>query len=396
MSIECPWAEHHITVSATGNIATCCMSVPVIDIGSGQPYNIRTHTVSQAFNSKEFNSIRENLRNGIKDKNCESCWREEATSDRSLRLDTIPKYQEVFKSGKTSGLITVQLDLSNQCNLKCRTCNHSDSSMWVKEHYDVYERDKGISLIEFQKTSNTTLHKDHEFLQDLKVNVIPNLAVVRFQGGEPFLIKQQWAIVDSIIEAGKAKDILLSYHTNGTIWNQEIADKLAKFGEVNLCLSIDDIQHRFEYLRHPGKWDQVEHNIKTIIEWCAESSDTRDVLINSVVTPYNLYTIHDLLDYFISMNVPVKLHSTNFPKHFSIANIPNALKSAFLEKLQSHSFPDPYQEEIDNLITVMMNADDPTEWTTFLKTTLLHDNYRNENYQTVFPEFADIVNRYDK
>lgn len=396
MSIACPWADHHVTVSSTGNISTCCASVPVIDKGSGQPYNIKTHTISEAYNSEEFNSIRQNLHNGIKDKNCDYCWRLEDTNERSLRLDTIDAYREVYNSGKTSGLLTVQLDLSNQCNLKCRICNSSDSSMWIKEQYDLYERHTGISLINFQKTFNTTLHREREFLEDLKDNVIPNLVVLRFQGGEPFLMKQQWAIVDSVIELGLAKDILLSYHTNGTIWNADIAEKLSKFGEVNLCLSIDDIGDRFEYLRHPAKWTEVENNITSIIQWCAESSDNRDVLINCVVTPYNLYTIHELLDYFIVRDVPVKLHPTDFPNHFSISNIPTSLKNVFLEQLRSKTFPEQYQCEVDNVISMLLNTDNTQAWELFLKTTAIHDTYRNEDYQKTFPEFFKIINSHVK
>lgn len=396
MSITCPWADHHITVSSSGTISTCCMSVPVIDSRSGQPYNIKTHTISQAFNSLEFDSIRTNLRNNVKDNNCDSCWKVEEAGNRSLRMDTTDKYRDFFKSKNMSGLLTAQFDLSNQCNLKCRTCNSGDSSMWITEQYDLYERDKGISLNDFQKTFNITLHKEHEFLEDLKINVIPNLSALTFQGGEPFLMKQQWNIIDSIIDAGVAQNITLGYHTNGTIWNDVIAGKLSKFYQVKLCLSIDDIGERFEFLRHPAKWQEVENNINSIIRWYTDNSETRSILINSVVTPCNLYTIHEFLDYFISKNIPVKLHPTNFPDYFSISNIPHSLKSAFLENLNSKKLPDTYQDEINNLVSVLMNTDKPELWKTFLKTTELHDTYRNEDYKKTFPEFYSIINQHDK
>lgn len=396
MSITCPWADHHITVSSSGTISTCCMAVPVIDSRSGQPYNIKYHTISQAFNSLEFKSIRKKLHNNIKDSNCSSCWRSEEAGTRSLRMETIDEYREFFKSKKMVGLLTAQFDLSNQCNLKCRICSPRDSSMWITEQYDLYERDNGISLNDFQKTFNITLHKEHEFLEDLKINVIPNLSALSFQGGEPFLMKQQWNIIDSIIDAGVAQNIALNYHTNGTIWSEIIAEKLSKFRQVNLCLSIDDIGERFEFLRHPAIWQEVENNIDNIIDWYRESSETRSILINSVITPYNLCTIHELLDYFISKNIPVKLHPTNNPDYFSIANIPYSLKSIFLENLNSKKLPDIYQDEINNVISILMNTDNPESWETFLKTTKLHDTYRNEDYKKTFPKFYSIINQYDK
>lgn len=390
MGLECPWAEHHVTVSSTGNVSTCCMSVPVIDTRSGQPYNIKTHTITEAYNSAEFNSIRQNLRNGIKDKNCDSCWRQEDAGERSLRLRIIDEYQEVYNSGKTQGLLTAQLDLSNQCNLKCRTCNPGDSSSWIKEFYDLNERHKGFNLIEFQKTYNTTLHKEREFFDDLKNNVIPSLVVIQFQGGEPFLIKRQWEIVDSIIESGHADKMLISYHTNGTIWNEEIENKLSKFGEVDLSVSIDDIKDRFEYLRHPAKWSEVEHNIERMLNWCLKNIDYRQLSINCVVTPYNLYTIHELLDYFNFKNIIVRLHPTTLPEHFSISNIPENIKHIFLEKLKSKSYPQ-YQEEIDNVVSALTNKGSETQWSKFLEKTKIHDDYRNESFQKTFPETYKVL-----
>lgn len=390
MGLECPWAEHHVTVSSTGVMSTCCMSVPVIDARTGQPYSIKTHTISQAYNSAEFNSIRQNLRNGVKDKNCDHCWLQEEQGERSLRQDTVPEYQEVYNSGKTSGLLTVQLDLSNQCNLKCRTCSPRDSSMWVKEHYDLNEDHQGLKLIEFQKTFNVSLHKEYEFFEDFKNNVIPSLVIVRFQGGEPFLIKRQWEMIDSMIESGHSKDILLGYHTNGTIWNQDIEHKLSKFNEVNICISIDDIGHRFEYLRHPANWSQVANNIEQMLSWRSQDPNSRDFSVNVVITPYNLLTISELLDYFSARQVPVKLHPTSTPNHFSISNIPEDIKDRFLKKLQSIMLDD----EIENVIAVLMRQGSIEQWKKFLNLTAIHDKYRAEDYTQTFPEFFKVIQHY--
>ncbi len=391
MSITCPWADHHITVSSSGTISTCCMAVPVIDSRSGQPYNIKTHTISEAYNSQEFNSIRTNLQNGVKDKNCDHCWQQEDIGERSLRLDTIPYYQEVYNSGRTQGLLTTQLDLSNQCNLKCRTCGPSDSSMWVKEHFDIYQQSNGVNLLEFQKNYNSTLHRENDFLDDFKNNVVPNLVVIKFQGGEPFLMKKQWDMIDSIIESNNSKNVLVGYHTNATIWNKDIENKLSNFKEVNLCLSIDDIGNRFEYIRHPGKWSEVEYNLNCMMQWCSQNPDQREVMINCVVTPYNLYTIHELLDYFISRKIDVKLHPTTLPNHFSISNIPENIKHVFLERLNSKHLPTSYQEEMNNVISVLTGHGEVDIWKQFLRTTRIHDRYRKENFEKTFPEFFKVI-----
>jgi len=268
--------------------------------------------------------------------------------------------------------------------------------MWTKEHFDLYEQNKEFNLLEFQKTYNFALHKDDDFLEDFKKNVVPTLAVIRFQGGEPFLMKRQWAIVDSIIESGYSKEMLIGYHTNATIWNADIEEKLSKFKEVNLSLSIDDVGDRFEYLRHPAKWNEVKNNIERILSWSSKDKDVRDVLINCVVTPYNIFTIHDLIDYFALRNIPVKLHPTSSPEHFSISNVPANIKHVFLEKLTSRTYSAEYNIEIENVISVLLGSGSSEQWKMFLKTTRIHDTYRKENFENTFPELTAVIRQYDK
>ena len=45
---------------------------------------------------------------------------------------------------------------------------------------------------------------------------------------------------------------------------------------------------------------------------------------------------------------------------------------------------------------MLMNTDNPESWKTFLKTTDLHDTYRNEDYKKTFPEFYSVIDQYDK
>jgi sulfatase maturation enzyme AslB (radical SAM superfamily) len=387
-SLRCPWAENHINVSTSGNISTCCLSVPVVDSKTNEPYNIRTHTISEAFSSNEFELIRSNLRNGIKDSQCDFCWNLEDLGSRSIRTEIIEEYERRTIPVIDSALLHMNLDLSNQCNLKCRTCGPSDSSAWVEEHKNVYFVEK-----ENIKTKNNIISED-TFFDDLEKNIIPTLIHLHFMGGEPFLIKQQWRLIDSIIQSGYNKNLMVSYHTNGTVWNNKISDSLTKFKKVQIALSIDDIEERFEYLRYPAKWSEVYQNLLSIKEWVTQDPEHREFIINCTVSIFNILTISDILEFCKKESIAIFLRPVTRPSHFSIVNIPDELKPFFI-KFLSFTINDQIDFEVENLKFMLSSSTSNLEqWKNFLTVTELHDNYRKENWKQTFLDMYEVVKQY--
>lgn len=390
-SLRCPWAENHINVSPSGNISMCCLAIPIIDKQLDQPYNIKTHNISRAFNSAEFETIRTNLRNGIEDKNCTQCWDVEKLNGRSIRHGGIDDHEDRNISPIDSKLLHMNLSLSNQCNLKCRTCGPSDSSAWIEEYKTIYvaKADKSV-----YKLFNKNIFLEQDFFKDLEENIIPTINHLHFMGGEPFLIKQQWQILDSIIKLGYNQSMTVSYHTNGTIWNDDIADTLSKFKNVEIALSIDDIGQRFEYIRHPAKWHSVKENLLAIKKWVNDEPESRSFGINCTVSIYNIFTIKEILDFCNNENIVIFLHPTGWPNHFSIFNLPDEIKSKLLECL-NFKINDQINIEIANLISMIsQSATDHTQWPIFLSTTDIHDSYRKEDWKHTFPELFEVVKSY--
>lgn len=390
-NLRCPWAENHINVSTSGHISTCCLSVPVIDSSTNEIYNIRTHTLTQAFNSKEFESIRLNLRNGIRDQQCQQCWQVEDLGGRSIRQGGIDQLEDRNIHTANSTLIHLNLDLSNQCNLKCRTCGPTDSSAWVEEYKTIYLADTGNSAYKLFKHN---IVSEQEFFKDIKENIIPNLMYLHFKGGEPFLIKQQWQIIDDIIELDYAKNLTVLYHTNGTIWNNDIENKLSKFGNVELALSIDDIEQRFEYIRHPAVWNTVRANIMAIKKWAAEFPENRQYGINCTVSIYNVFTIRDILEFCDQEAITIFLHPTMSPDHFSVVNLPQSAKLELLDVL-NFSVNAQIDIELENLRSMVLDSKtDMSQWKHFVYTTELHDDYRTESWKMTFPRLLKAIQSY--
>ena len=384
----CPYADHSINVSTSGAIGTCCWSQPVKDSKTGEVFNIRTHTITEAYNSPEFQNIRSNLHSGIQDPHCINCWVVENIGGKSIRTEEVDNESDAYED--VTGLHNLSLDLSNQCNLKCRTCNPDDSSLWIKENYDVYGT-KSIKIQDYHKTYNNNLQREERFYEDLKSNVLPVVKEIHFKGGEPMLLKKQWELVDHMIQSGVAQEKVLSYHTNATIWNKTIEDKLEKFQTTAISCSIDDICSRFEYLRHPAKWGEVEQNINYIKKWTQASTD-RYMAVNVVVSIYNVLTIDELIDYFSQRDIKIYLHPTISPAHFSITNLPASIKETAYNRLSKRSWNDEYDRELNNLLTMMTGADQDLDlWRDFLTFTKTHDEYRKESAEQTFTELWNNI-----
>ncbi len=59
------------------------------------------------------------------------------------------KYQgKVF-----SGLVNLELNLGNNCNIKCRTCHPSISSQWMKEERKFLEKEEEKCAVNPAETS---------------------------------------------------------------------------------------------------------------------------------------------------------------------------------------------------------------------------------------------------
>ena len=64
-------------------------------------------------------------------------------------------------------------------------------------------------------------------------------------------------------------DCFISLITNGSIWlDDKKLEFLKNFTDLNICISIDGINSRFEYMRWPGKWNRLLENIEQYQKIC--------------------------------------------------------------------------------------------------------------------------------
>jgi len=383
-NLWCPLAFNGIMCKTTGEYKTCCAASNIAKV-DGKNLHRNNSTLEEAFNSDFFQKIRHNLNNGIKDDNCSRCWKEESLGLESYRQKQIKKFTNQAYSKE---LKYVDIGLGNQCNLKCRICRVDDSSTWIKESFDL-DNSTEINLREFIKQNTHRTNKS--FIENIRNKLINEINFFSFFGGEPFLIKDTWNIIDSALEKNVSQNIDLMFNSNGTIWNEKIKHKLSRFKSVDLHLSIDGIKNKFNYTRHPAKWDVFYKNLLDVLDWQSKS-DNVIVTLDYSVSNYNVYYIPEFIEFCKSNRVKYYFNLVTDPEYLSISNIPNNIK----QKIEKHLKDNVNKKDLNNnefkkIYGYLAMNSDLEQWYNFIKDYQKRDLYRNESFEGTFNEYFKII-----
>lgn len=367
----------HFTMDANLNASPC----PAL---GGSIWNFNGQSLKNIWNSDTIENFRSHMLANGKHKECERCWREESVGFESERLKINNLNQSIKNYSK--GPTYLALKISNVCNLRCRSCNGADSVTLSVEGKKYAENPEWKNNFFIKET------KRKEFTNEQIDEIVEwsgNLKRLEIYGGEPLLDVQTFNLLEKIANNGRANEIQLNLSTNITHQiSQKNINILKRFNHVNINLSIDGWGKRFEYLRHPGKWQDVYENIK----WFKALDDSRE--INSSILPVctvtsmnvfyideladNLHTHFDLTPYFIL---------STYPYYYSILNIPREFGSIIAKHLDKHTTTD--LAPIKNALVQPGNKE--RYWEIFWKWNNMVDKYRKEKFDTIFPEYYKII-----
>lgn len=393
----CPLAFNGVLSVLEGRYHLCChSSLNATDTATGIELSRNTHTLQEAFHSNFFQSIRNNLSQGIKDHNCSKCWKEEDQGIESARLYEIKRLSEYQSEYTVPEIKYVDLALGNQCNIKCRSCNPNDSSLWAKEYHETNLKQSPITFRDFKKQKTFLEREDSNFMKQLLSNDLSTVKHLGFFGGEPFLMKSTWRVLNFLIENDYSKNINLVFDTNATIWDQHKSQILENFKEVRLRLSIDDLQERFNYLRHPADWSLVYQNIKNMVEWKDQDSKTRKIIIQPTVSSYNIYNIESLLKFADKINSEFFINPVQEPTCISLLSMPNSIKKYFRQQIGNLAIQYPqHRIQLEKLTNYyLVNSVIDSNWSDFIKETTTRDVYRNESFEKTFSEYYAVIRKH--
>jgi MoaA/NifB/PqqE/SkfB family radical SAM enzyme len=380
MNKFCPLPFTSIEATPMGKARACCISVE--DIPN---VDLRHNTLTEAFNSKYMDDLRQQFLDDKQPVNCVRCWDEEASGRTSKRMHSINKLNSIgIRGDESDKLQFIDLKLGNICNLKCRICGSFSSSKWAGEEIAIYN---GNQTARDNLANGRWVRESPRFWDDLR-EIVKDVKYFEFTGGEPFLIDEHFDLLAAIVEMGYAKNIEIHYNTNLTTLPEAGLEIWPHFKEVEIAVSVDDTGKRFEYQRYGSDWNQAMANLERLRQLRATSNNIK-LQLCLTVNVQNFYYIDEMCEWiprqdfdFVYFNL---LHSAEY---FCIKNLNAAAKSLINTKYEDYA--GPYADEIKNLLNFMNNNEDG-DTAKLIQILKQSDQQRNQKFSDDHPEIAAAI-----
>jgi len=366
-----PWTN--IDISPQGEISPCCKFKH--NVYSNQVLNINNSTVDDYLNSNTLHEVKKDFTEGRWPKGCLRCKIEEDNGIDSKRIQYEKEWSEQLVGYEDKGFYTASVAFGNTCNLTCITCDPTASSKWHQEYKKLY----GIDI--------RPNHFYKEGFVDNFLKYIPNLIHLDVPGGEPLLsgVPQQKELLNRLINDDRARYTGLHYMTNCTKFpDDEWFQLWSNFKKIEIQLSIDGLGNKFEYIRYPAIWNEVEENFYKYLKLRDEGKIVLNV--SATVSAYSIPYLSELVEWCHIHDITTPfLGRVHNPNHLRPTVWPINAKKFIIEKLKN------CKHDLSSFITLMENEDDSKYFDTFRYRLIRHDAYRKLNFKNIFPEMIEFL-----
>ena len=384
MSSMCalPWMS--IETTALGEFRPCCLAEESITKTDGSYFKVSNgDTIQDAFYSDYMENLRKEFANGNKPDTCKKCWALESAGGYSKRMISNDK----FAKYKDKKLKFLDLKLGNICNLKCRICGVWSSSKWAQEEIDLGNKEAKTFL-----SAGQWPRQKHDLWTEV-IELLPDVEYFEFTGGEPFLIKEHFNILEKSVELGHSKKQIVHYNTNGTTYPDHAVKNIwPHFKLVEVAFSIDDIGERFEYQRYGAIWKEVNKNIHKINS--LRSTNPIKTQICCTINIQNIWNMPEICEWIESMHFDyVFFNYLHESKEWNVQYLPNNYKNKIQNKLLDSKTSDRMRIEIGKAVNFMMDnnlGNAQMDWQRKEKIKA-SDTYRNQSFVAVHPEYEGML-----
>ncbi len=384
----------HSCIWTDGRAIPCCINQDVI-FGDAKTENLEK---IYSNDNETLRSFRQDLLNGKTPSSCYRCTNPERDlGAESYRMFLNQRYGHVLDNmtihpdGKVDHQKFAYYDVrfSNLCTLKCRMCDHINSSAIAAEE-NTHEGKKNKVL--------TEPFENFEEFSKFFVKNIDSVENMYFCGGEPLILEYHYKLLQLLIDHGKT-DVLLKYNSNCTsirFRHHEITEYWKKFSNVCVGMSLDDTGPRGEFIRDGSKWDVIKNNLQQIRKECPhvwlEWTPTVQIMNVMTVPELHMELIREsLVDawYYIILTDP---------DYFSIQVLPAALKGKVSEIWEQHAIflqrlhiPMAKLKSATEVIN-FMNLEDRTKLLPKFRDEIRKkDRIRNQSFVKVFPDLKQLM-----
>jgi len=443
----CPVPWMSTSLRANGDIRVCCQAQHgptggILRDENGKEYNARNADLQMVRNSDLSKEIRKYMMEGRWHPECVRC-QTEVESGMNARIEYENKiwiergefsWEDLLSKTEQDGTIRADeincsfydVRFGNLCNLKCRMCGPTDSSMWyedqVKLWQDSYRDSHGrVKLIKNDKGKyepEEDLYNwhtsDHYWVQmDNNIEQIRKLYIV---GGEPLMIDRHYEFLQKCVDQDHAKNIIVEYNTNLTNIPQRAWDVWKHFKQVNIGASIDGVGDINYYMRPPSRFDKIYENLIKV----SQAEGNFKVWIAATINVFNVLHFPEFMEWILLNKIPrvndddwrpiITPHPLHGPKFYNIRMLPLWAKDHIKQKYEDYKprllkiiDESDFTEErkassrkeavalLDQYVKYMYAKDFSEHLPQFWYATRRLDKIRNHSIETYIPELYELL-----
>jgi MoaA/NifB/PqqE/SkfB family radical SAM enzyme len=409
-----PWIHLRLQAEGTGRI--CCRYRTDLS-KDGAPLSLHKQSFDEIWNSDEIRDVRRDMVEGREVAGCAECYDEDKNHVISMRardnaawqngwlndagetLDDL-KSQAIAGGFRLASLPAhIEVDTGSLCNLKCRMCHDGVSSRiatdlvhrsWATDQYAATPYHDGGIVARPAGVRRWSLDKA---LEAAMVQAPGQVQRLYFVGGEPLLVKEIGELLQRLIDAGVASEMVLAVVSNGTITNSWL-DVTRHFKRLDLVTSIDGFAEHYDYIRYPARWEKVVASLRAFRQLPNAS-------LGAAVTlqVYNALTITTLFRYFDSIDLAFHAWPVHVPRYLSVDAMPPPVRKLAAERLSAYADGDCHDRHRDlvrglaEYVRPKSEAFDPGLLRDFMLFTNDLDLSRGQNIADVDSELVGLIDR---
>lgn len=288
---------NHTNIRGGNRVFPCCRYKTPVQTFDGD--------LGKVLYSDEYESLRSDSLNGIRNSNCEKCYYEESLGKKSTRQWFNENYQ-----GNSVELKYLEVGFDNICNLACDGCwEEWSSSWWVKKNPEGKVVEGILSTSDF-------------------VNIPETIEKIVFLGGEPLITNRHRKFLQSFSDLSH---LTVEYFTNGMFdLTQEDHKLLRKCKSVKFTVSVDGYRELNEEVRTGSEWNKVEQFI-TNLEY--------EKVVHTTIHRNNWHGLSEIYNWIIINKYTWTTNVLTYPKHLDIINLDDSEKQKLLCILDLHVIP---------------------------------------------------------
>jgi sulfatase maturation enzyme AslB (radical SAM superfamily) len=355
--------------------------------------------LDNVLNCDTLKQVRKDILNGLWPEQCKRCEvdtstgsnsRNEWETKRHLGIFTIDDaINDTYEDGtiKDTKLVSLDLRIGNQCNLRCVMCFPGESTLWYKDYQEITGYDH---FIVDDKIYNLKLaDSDFDWANDKdKIDSLVNnskyLNKIKFGGGEPLIIKYHHYLLNRLIEEGYSQNIELEYSVNLTIFPPLLFDLWKKFKVIRICASVDAYGIANDAVRYPSKWETIEKNLKML----DDSSDNIIVFTSTTVSLLTLEHYSDLMLWIKNQNYKKINRDIENPGTSHLVYNPAFFNINLLDEQQQNTIFDIAKTKANGDKKILKKLDSYDKYCTAARTSM-SEHYLNQ----IRKQFAGVFDR---